>query len=125
MNRKWDAFENEIEVEYKDEEDETTEKETVAEVHSKIEVNIEETKINCRVCGELMHKKSISRHINRKHKSINLSCQFCGVRISNLVKLTEHVAKIQEEGSKEVECEMCGKPYKNIQVLQYHKTTKL
>ena len=47
LNGKWDAFENEIEVEYIDEENETTVNETVVEVHSNIEVNNEETKINC------------------------------------------------------------------------------
>jgi len=50
-----------------------------------------ESKISCNQCGEWLHKRSMARHIERKHsKPTSVQCDLCDKAFSSLVNLKEH-----------------------------------
>ena len=50
-----------------------------------------ESKISCNQCGEWLHKRSMARHIERKHsKPTSVQCDMCDKAFSSLVNLKEH-----------------------------------
>ena len=62
---------------------------------------------------------------NAEHKTPQFRCSLCEARYENYVSLVRHCRKKHktepEKPEKEYECDVCGKSYREKQVLEHHK----
>ena len=53
-----------------------------------------EAKVNCGQCGEWLHRRSMARHVQRKHSlPTSANCDLCDKVFTSLVNLKEHYRK--------------------------------
>ena len=51
----------------------------------------------CPHCQQTKHKKSIRRHIRDVHRNEKVTCELCGLKLTNMNKLRLHMRKVHEK----------------------------
>ena len=51
----------------------------------------------CPHCQQTKHKKSIRRHIRDVHRNEKVTCELCGLKLTNMNKLRLHKRKVHEK----------------------------
>ena len=66
----------------------------------------------CPHCQQTKHKKSIRRHIRDVHRNEKVTCELCGLKLTNMNKLRLHKRKVHEKSkAKHVKCNFCDKTF--------------
>ena len=77
----------------------------------------------CPHCQQTKHKKSIRRHIRDVHRNEKVTCELCGLKLTNMNKLRLHKRKVHEKSkTKRVKCNFCDKTFIDQQKASFHET---
>ena len=77
----------------------------------------------CPHCQQTKHKKSIRRHIRDVHRNEKVTCELCGLKLTNMNKLRLHKRKVHEKSkAKHVKCNFCDKTFIDQQKASFHET---
>ena len=77
----------------------------------------------CPHCQQTKHKKSIRRHIRDVHRNEKVTCELCGLKLTNMNKLRLHKRKVHEKSkAKRVKCNFCDKTFIDQQKASFHET---
>ena len=77
----------------------------------------------CPHCQQTKHKKSIRRHISDVHRNEKVTCELCGLKLTNMNKLRLHKRKVHEKSkAKHVKCNFCDKTFIDQQKASFHET---
>ena len=77
----------------------------------------------CPQCQQTKHKKSIRRHIRDVHRNEKVTCELCGLKLTNMNKLRLHKRKVHEKSkAKHVKCNFCDKTSIDQQKASFHET---
>ena len=77
----------------------------------------------CPHCQQTKHKKSIRRHISDVHRNEKVTCELCGLKLTNMNKLRLHKRKVHEKSkAKRVKCNFCDKTFIDQQKASFHET---
>ena len=78
----------------------------------------------CPHCEQTKHKKSIKRHIRDVHLNVKVSCDLCGLQLTNMNKLGLHMTKVHGIGAPgNVQCNFCEKTFIDQKKASFHETT--
>ena len=77
----------------------------------------------CPHCQQTKHKKSIRTHIRDVHRNEKVTCELCGLKLTNMNKLRLHKRKVHERSkAKRVKCNFCDKTFIDQQKASFHET---
>ncbi|XP_055536229.1 transcription factor grauzone-like [Wyeomyia smithii] len=85
---------------------------------------LEDTSIECHVCGVVLHNKAtMKKHMIAKHTQTDevFICNECGKQAPNKFALESHKRKVHCE--EKYQCEFCEKRFKNPITLKEHRAT--
>ena len=79
----------------------------------------------CPYCDQSKHRKSLNRHIKLVHQTVKLTCDQCGLKVTDETKMRLHTEKVHSDKTDQrVKCQFCEKTFSDKRKASYHETTK-